>query len=63
MNESISEIRKMKDSEEDSQRHVHPDESDFCGASSSDEGSVEINFEDWCKRKTKCKETHKHHSD
>ena len=59
VNESISEIIKMRDSEEDSQSYVHPDESDFYGTSSSDEGSVESNFEDWCKRKTKFKEKHK----
>ena len=63
VHESVSGIRKIVDSEEDSQNHMHPDESNHHGTSSSDEGSVESNFEDWYKRKTKCKKKHKSYSD
>ena len=54
---------KMRDCEEDSQSYMNPDESDFYGTSSSDEGSVERNFEDWCSRKMKDKGKHKSYSD
>ena len=62
-NESVSDIRKIRESEENRQRHMHPDESDCYGTSSSDQCSVDSNFEDWYKRKTKCKEKCKSYSD
>ena len=49
--------------EEDNQSYVHLDESDFYGSSSSDDCSVESNFEDWCDRKAKNKEKNKSYSD
>ena len=60
---SISEMRKRREPEEDSQNYMHPDESDYYGTSRSDEGSVESNSEDWCKRKIKHKGKHKSYSD
>ena len=51
VHKSVSDVRKMRDCEEDSQSYARLDESDFYGTSSSDECSVEINFEDWCDRR------------
>lgn len=50
---SDSDIQNMRDCADNSQSY--PEDSDYYSTSSSDAGSIESNFEDWLKRKTKCK--------
>ena len=48
-----SDIQNMRYCADESQSYS--EDSDCCSTSSSDAGSIESNFEDWLKRKTKCK--------
>ena len=62
--EHASDNQQSSNSEGDSQSNFYPEESDFYETSSSDEGSVASNFEDWYNnQRARHKGKHKSYSD